>query len=246
MFVRVNFNGLIRKRISKYTNAYFTFFLVIIFRYVMRMCTAEYALDNVQRHILDVIIGLMSSFRITPEHTRESFEYFANTYEGYDAYADQAVNVPVQETDKPTSDQLPKSTPSQCSPLKVHTQSWADMCDDDNDYCKISENSEKSEPSESTDPNDSDSTDSLGLGMSPVYVATRGQFCTAMQNRIRICPRYSTCTDNKCNNFHIKPEYICPHVVRGSYCENKECELIVIRACRKGKKCTNSECSFRH
>jgi hypothetical protein len=177
----------------------------------------------------------MSSFGITPEHTRVTFEYFANNaYDGYDAY--DAVFAPVDQPKKPTTDNenLPMCTPS---------QSWADMCDDDDQYCK---QSEKSENIDMTDSNDSDSIVSLGLGTSPVYVSTRGQFCTAMQNRIRICPRYSTCTNNQCENFHIKPEHICPHVVRGSYCDNKECELIVIRACRKGNKCKSSECSFRH
>ena len=202
------------------------------------MCTnvtnsPEYtcSLDNVQRHILGVIIGLMSSFGITPEHTRVTFEYFANNeYDG-----DAAVMyAPVDQTSKHTTEKkhVPISSPS-----------WADMCDDDDQYCK---QSEKSEPNDITDSNDSDSIVSLGMGTTPVYVSTRGQFCTAMQKRIRICPRYSTCVNTECENFHIKPEHICPHVVRGSYCDNKECELIVIRPCRKGKKCTNSECSFRH
>jgi len=79
-----------------------------------------------------------------------------------------------------------------------------------------------------------------------IYVTTRREFCTAMGKGLKICPRYSTCTDRHCKNFHIEPQYICPHVTRGSYCDQSECELIVIRPCRKGKHCNDPKCSFKH
>lgn len=80
----------------------------------------------------------------------------------------------------------------------------------------------------------------------PVYVSTRREFCNAMSKGIKICPRYSNCRNNKCKHFHIEQQYICPHVTRGAYCEQGNCELIVIRPCRKGPKCRDPECSFRH
>lgn len=80
----------------------------------------------------------------------------------------------------------------------------------------------------------------------PLYVETRRGFCAALQNGKKICPSYSSCTDQCCQFFHIKSEFICPHVTRGIYCESEGCELIVIRACRKGKRCNDDRCSFRH
>jgi hypothetical protein len=80
----------------------------------------------------------------------------------------------------------------------------------------------------------------------PVYVSTRREFCNAMSKGIKICPRYSNCRNNRCKHFHIEQQYICPHVTRGAYCEQGNCELIVIRPCRKGSKCRDPECSFKH
>ncbi len=80
----------------------------------------------------------------------------------------------------------------------------------------------------------------------PIQVRTRREFCSALNNGIKICPRYASCTDHTCNNFHVDQEYICPHVTKGSYCDVNDCELIVIRACRKGKRCNDEDCSFRH
>lgn len=81
----------------------------------------------------------------------------------------------------------------------------------------------------------------------PLYVETRRDFCLALGNKKKICPSYSSCTEPSCGYFHIRPEFICPHVSRGSsFCEEDGCELIVIRACRKGKNCNAEKCSFRH
>ncbi len=81
---------------------------------------------------------------------------------------------------------------------------------------------------------------------SPIYVSTRREFCNILSKNIKICPRYSSCTNDDCPNFHVKPEYLCPHNPRGSYCDHEDCDLIVIKPCRRGKRCNDSECSFRH
>jgi len=98
---------------------------------------------------------------------------------------------------------------------------------------KKSESNEKSESDEK-------------LKDEPIYVTTRREFCSVMNKGIKICPRYSNCDDRSCKNFHIESKYICQHVTRGSYCDQSDCELIVIRPCRKGKRCNDPECSFRH
>ena len=94
---------------------------------------------------------------------------------------------------------------------------------------------------------DDDKKDDSGEPLKyPIYVTTRREFCNTMHKGIKICPKYSTCTNAECKHFHIESKYICPHVTRGSYCDHNECELIVIRACRKGKRCNDADCSFRH
>lgn len=200
----------------------------------------DQSLDNVQRHILGVIVGLMTSFNISPDHATMCFKYMSslpphlinNSYEPHQDFIPSGSSPSKSSTEEPDSSG------------KSSSQSWADMCDEDEDEQRCCIQSEyKSSPIQN-DADTSDSDDSTGLH--PLYVSTRRQFCAAMQNKIRICPRYSTCEDGQCENFHIKPEFVCPHVVRGSYCDNKNCELIVIRACRKGKSCNNPECSFRH
>ncbi len=80
----------------------------------------------------------------------------------------------------------------------------------------------------------------------PVYVSSRREFCNAMGKGIKICPRYSSCQNQKCKHFHIQKQYICPHVTRGAYCDAPNCELIVIRPCKRGRKCNDADCSFRH
>lgn len=84
------------------------------------------------------------------------------------------------------------------------------------------------------------------LNSGPTYVTTRREFCSVMSKGIKICPRYSSCDDENCKNFHIKEQYICQHVTRGSYCDRPDCDLIVIRPCRKGKRCNDPDCSFKH
>ncbi len=80
----------------------------------------------------------------------------------------------------------------------------------------------------------------------PIYVATRRDFRKIMNEGIKICPRYSSCVNEECKNFHILPEHLCPHNPRGSYCDHDDCDLIVIKPCRRGRRCNDSECSFRH
>jgi hypothetical protein len=99
---------------------------------------------------------------------------------------------------------------------------------------------------EYTDSQKNDLSESESDDHKSIYVKTRREFCTAMSKGIRICPKYSTCVDSSCDNFHIAPENICNHVTRGNYCDDSECEKIVIKACKRRQKCTDDQCSFRH
>lgn len=154
-------------------------------------------IDEIQDHVLGIIISMMSNYRLTPDHVKVRYDYLVELYKNYSA--DAATQAPAEET----------------------------------------EAEESSESSES----DNESNESTS---GPLFVSTRREFCHAMSSGVKICPKYSTCVESSCKNFHIEPQYLCPHMTRGSYCEHTDCELIVIRPCRKGKRCNDNDCSFRH
>lgn len=78
------------------------------------------------------------------------------------------------------------------------------------------------------------------------YVSSRRAFRDAMANGEHICANYDQCSDPACKCFHVKPEHLCSHAGRNNVCNDNTCEGIVIKACRKGRKCTDAHCSFRH
>ena len=184
--------------------------------------------DDIQSHMLGVITGLMSSYNLNPVQVQARYEYIMSLSDNEITHSYQEPNVQEPIVEEQTTLNFESLKPI------ANSKSWADYSDEDN-YIE-DENS-----SEDTEDLTSDDQDS-----SPLFVSTRKQFCATMQKGIKICPRYSTCCDTECKSFHVKDEHICQHVTRGSYCDNNECELIVIRACRKGNKCKDSECSFRH
>lgn len=159
--------------------------------------------NEVQNHVLGIVINLMNNYHITPDHVKNGYEYLSAIYENY--YS-----------------QLP------------------------DDSTSSEETETSSDERSSDDETRSDSSEPEKTNNCPMFVSTRREFCHAMSKGIKICPKYSTCVNESCKNFHIEPQYLCPHLTRGSYCENTDCELIVIRPCRKGRRCNDRECSFRH
>lgn len=79
-----------------------------------------------------------------------------------------------------------------------------------------------------------------------LYVSHRREFRDALSKGIKICPNYIDCTSAECAKFHVKKEHLCPHAGRDNYCNEEDCDKIVIKACRKGARCADSACSFRH
>jgi hypothetical protein len=79
-----------------------------------------------------------------------------------------------------------------------------------------------------------------------IYVRHRREFRDALTNGLKICSEYMNCTNGECTRFHVKKENLCPHAGRNNYCDQNDCEKIVIKACRRGIKCNDSSCSFRH
>lgn len=182
--------------------------------------------DEIQSHILGVIVGLMANYDLTPDQVNERFDYVSSLEHSPNTTYIEYKN---QQTQTSQNNQ-PEEPFVRQEPTSLN---WADLSSDEEEILLGLNSDISSEDSEDEDP-------------SKIHVKTRREFCNAMSNGVKICPKYSNCTKQGCKNFHIKQRYICSHHTRGSYCDKAECDLIVIRPCRKGKRCHDPECSFRH
>lgn len=185
--------------------------------------------DDIQSHMLGVIAGLMTSYNLNPAQVQARYEYILTLSQDE---ISRSYDEPLAVQPQVENPQVESTAFHKLEPINSN-KTWADYSDDEDDDMYSSNNEELS-------------NDEEGEYNATLFVSTRKQFCDTMQKGIKICPRYSTCSNSDCKNFHVKEEHICQHVTRGSYCDDNTCELIVIRACRKGNKCKDSECSFRH
>ncbi len=182
--------------------------------------------DEIKYHILSVIYSLSKSYNLTLDdiahHTYyiESIdpEKIKHTYDEY-------INYLENET-KEYSQQDNDSTKTD----SIHSNYEVDAQSDNDAY--------ESEHGSYDEGNTKDN--------SLIYISSRREFKRILSDGVKICPRYSSCTDTNCINFHVSPENLCPHNPRGSYCEHDDCDLIVIKPCRRGKRCNDPKCSFRH
>lgn len=182
-------------------------------------------IDEVQSHILGVIVGLMNNYELTPSQVNDRFDYVASL----ELYPNTTYIEYKNHQTQPKASEPPQEEPTRLV--------WADLSSEEDDVLLDLETDISSDDSD---------VDTIHNPTEKIQVKTRREFCAAMSNGIKICPKYSNCSKDRCKNFHIKQKYICSHNTRGSYCDNNDCELIVIRPCRKGKRCHDPECSFRH
>lgn len=95
--------------------------------------------------------------------------------------------------------------------------------------------------------NDFDKADELENDIiSKIWIESRRDFRDKLDNGLKICPNYYECFDDECGCFHVKKEFICNHAVDNNYCNDYSCTKIIIKKCRKGNKCKDNKCSFRH
>lgn len=78
------------------------------------------------------------------------------------------------------------------------------------------------------------------------FVSNRRAFRDCLSEGLVICPKYDKCEEDTCSKFHVRRSDICPHAGRNNVCNNNSCDKIVIKACRKGKNCSDKSCSYRH
>jgi hypothetical protein len=82
--------------------------------------------------------------------------------------------------------------------------------------------------------------------ISKIWIQTRRDFRDKLDDGLKICPNYYECHNDECDYFHVKKEFICNHAIDNNYCNDFSCTKIIIKKCRKGNKCKDNKCSFRH
>lgn len=205
----------------------------------------ETELDHVQTHMLGLIVNIMSNYGLTEEHITQQLKHVyddANQYSAIDSDSndDLVHSDTILDTVSVNSDtQIPIPIP--VTPEAVKTafafkinpflSSWASD-DEDDDY--------EIKPFVPTIKNENKSDNKK------MYVAHRRDFRDALSSGTKICANYIDCTDDECVRFHVLPENLCEHAGRNNYCSESNCDKIVIKACRKGKRCNDPSCSFRH
>jgi uncharacterized protein YifE (UPF0438 family) len=201
--------------------------------------TDPYVLDNVQSHMAGLIVSIMNNYSLSVTdivnyiQCMESYQTqpIDPEYVQYTPPSQESSNGHEESEDSDVSDQevehVSVSTPVfDNGPNYVH-HSWAsDVGSDvmDLDIPLLDEPTEDKK----------------------MYVAHRRAFRDALSEGIKICSNYTDCHDNHCTRFHVLSENLCPHAGRNNYCDHTNCDKIVIKACRKGRRCNDTSCSFRH
>lgn len=179
----------------------------------------QYLNNDVHTHMLGLIVSIMHNYSLQPSDV-------SNYY--YDAVVD--TNSIESESENEITPLIKNSDYSWAATDTVR-RSWASESDSEETEEEIVLEVVLEEPL---------------VEDKKMYVAHRRAFRDAISNGIKICSQYNDCSDNNCPRFHVLRENLCPHAGRNNYCDNSSCDKIVIQACRKGRKCTNNTCSFRH
>lgn len=192
-----------------------------------------YQFDDVQSHMLGLIVSIMNNYSLQPTDVDTYFH-------GVTSYQTESIELndecPQQVTEYQTISSPLKGSDSEEAPLiSIKEYAWATNI------------VKRSWASESEDSESGDHVNALHPESDKkMYVAHRRAFRDAISNGIKICSHYNDCTDDHCLRFHVLRENLCPHAGRNNYCDHSSCDKIVIKACRKGRRCTDTSCSFRH
>lgn len=210
----------------------------------------QYLNNDVHTHMLGLIVSIMHNYSIKPS---DILDYY---YDDADAIVE--TNSVKSETENEITPLIKNSDVSWDIP-EADYHSWGSKTESEitpliknNDYSWVTTSTVKRSWASEYDSEESDRDVSLEVILeAPVqdkkmYVTHRRAFRDAISNGIKICSHYDDCADNNCLRFHVLRENLCPHAGRNNYCDNPSCDKIVIQACRKGRKCTNNTCSFRH
>lgn len=225
--------------------------------------TYETELDHVQTHMLGLIVNIMSNYGLTEEHIAHQLKIAYGESNQYNAvYSDSNEDVIDPDTILDTSS-VDSDTQIPVTPEAVKTaftfkinsfsSSWASDDEDDiqdiktvNYVAKMQDNGYTEDQIDYALSYTGDVGYTAHQNDKKMYVAHRRDFRDALSSGTKICSNYMDCTDDECVRFHVLSENLCPHAGRNNYCSESNCDKIVIKACRKGKRCNDSTCSFRH
>ena len=218
----------------------------------------ENELDHVQTHMLGLIVNIMSNYGLTEEHITQQLKYVydeTNQYSaiGSDSNDDLVHSDTILDTVSVDSD---TQIPIPVTPKAVKTDftfkinpfssSWASDDEEDIQDIKTVNYVSRMQDNGYTEEQIMNQLKYDEKNDKKMYVAHRRDFRDALSSGTKICANYIDCTDDECVRFHVLPENLCQHAGRNNYCSETHCDKIVIKACRKGKRCNDSTCSFRH
>lgn len=182
-------------------------------------------LDEVQYNMLGLVISIMNNYHLNIDHISNQLSYQQPpNYENnlIQPMEEETEFVPINKS-KPI-DIVQAETKTSFVKMTNYAKAWGDSDSEDEVILSSKERPKNKK----------------------MFVSHRRAFRDALSNGNRICSQYNNCTDNNCKRFHVLDENLCPHAGRNNYCEDANCDKIVIKACRKGKRCNDKTCSFRH
>lgn len=203
--------------------------------------TDTYALDNVQTHMAGLIVSIMNNYSLSVTDIVNYIQCMENYQAPVDS--DYVQYTPPSIESDPSHHDHDESEDSNASDQEVEQVSVSTLVFGNGpNYVHHSWASDAG-----SDVMDLD----IPLLDTPtedkkMYVAHRRAFRDALSEGIKICSNYTECHDNHCKRFHVLSENLCPHAGRNNYCDHPNCDKIVIKACRKGRRCNDTSCSFRH
>ncbi len=225
-------------------------------------------LDHTQRHMLGLATQIMSWYGLTIADLQESVSQYETQYSQFPDYTQcdhSSISVAVDEEEE-------EETKYEFEDYGSHDEMLINSEFNDGPLEMVSEplysapitiisgtpNGERrrSWGSYSDTPSDTPPSVIQPRSVSPVsnvrtpkpstWICTRRDFRDKLISGTKICPKYSTCVDAACTNFHIEDQFICSHAASDNFCPESNCDKIVIKKCRNGRKCKDSTCSFRH
>jgi hypothetical protein len=207
--------------------------------------------------MLGLIVSIMNNYGLTEEHIAQQIKYNyeeANQYSAvYSDSNEEEFELHYENNESTDSDTSIPLTPVVTEVKTKFTfkttpfsSSWASD-DEEEEYDlkpfvpTIKKDKDKDQRTLESPKNSNSKKDDKKM-----YVAHRRDFRDALSSGTKICANYIDCMDDDCPRFHVLKENLCPHAGRNNYCNENDCDKIVIKSCRKGKRCSDSTCSFRH
>ena len=204
-------------------------------------CSGEF--DSVKLHMLGLISNVMVWYHLLPNQVESSYNeliaHMSANNSSFHSFNSDEVDINDVDFNKPddNDDATETKTPENIIDTENLENTKTECVIDTKNIPEI-ETTETIENNKNTENNEDQ--------LKTIWVKTRREFRDKILDGFKICPRYSTCVDSECEYFHVKKENICNHSINDNYCNDNVCDKIIVKKCRRGNKCKDSSCSFRH